>query len=59
MAPKAIEYQKKVQRTWPSQSSPEGEDVSMALASQSECERIVHTDAKMCQELGKLCKWRA
>ena len=47
MDPKAIEYQKKVQRTWRSQSSPEGEDVSMALASQSECEREAHTDANV------------
>ena len=44
MAPKAIEYQKKVQRTW---RRPDGEDVSMALASQSECERKVHTDANV------------
>ena len=45
MAPKAVEYQKKVRRTWGSESSPEGEDASMALASQSECERKVYTDA--------------
>ena len=47
MDPKAIEYQKKAQRTWRSQSSPEGEDVSMVLASQSECERQVRTDANV------------
>ena len=46
MDPKAIEYQKKA-RTWRSQSSPEGEDVSMVLASQSECERQVRTDANV------------
>ena len=34
-------------RSWHSQSSPGGEDVSMALASQSEYERKVHTDANV------------
>ena len=34
-------------RSWRSQSSPGGEDVSMALASQSEYERKVHTDANV------------
>ena len=45
--PKQLNIKKNVQRTWRSQSSPEGEDVSMALASQSECERKVHTDANV------------
>ena len=45
MAAEAVEYKEKVRRTWHGQSSPEGNNVPMALAWQQDGERQVHTRA--------------